>query len=167
MILTRIAALAATLITLGTFQAGARPNSQNIITCNQQGCSDRAAPVAPRLNKRTYNARIETEGAIKLLPHPQGCPRRAFCACGAAVEVFGKPIRSLWPSVAWFKFPRTSAAPRMVAARRGHVFVLVSHVVGNNWLVNDYNSGGHMSRQHIRSITGYTIVNPHGSMALN
>lgn len=176
MILTRIAAITATLIALTVSYAEARPN---IITCNQQGCSDNIAvqqnhndgfkttkghrAKAVRFN-RASNAR---SGGVSYLPHPPGCPRRAFCACGAAVEIFGKAVRSLWPTRAWLKFPRTSPAPQMAAVKPGHMFVLKSHVEGNLWLVNDYNSGGHMSRQHVRSIDGYTIVNPHGKIALN
>jgi len=96
------------------------------------------------------------------LPHPTGCPARAFCACGAAVEIFGKAIRSLWPASAWYKFPRTSPAPGMVGVRSHHVFVLRQHVEGSVWIIADYNSGGHRSRLHQRSIAGYVIVNPHG-----
>lgn len=99
----------------------------------------------------------------QMLPHPSGCPSTRFCGCGAAVRVFGSAIRSLWPSAAWFKFPRSAPASGMVAVRYGHVFVLESHVSGNEWLISDYNSGGHLSRRHVRSISGYTIVNPHGA----
>lgn len=98
-----------------------------------------------------------------MLPHPAGCPARAFCACGAAVDVFGKPIRSLWPSSAWFKFPRAAPGRNMVAVRRGHVFVLKQHVQGKIWMVADYNSGRHKSRYHARSIAGYVVVNPFAS----
>jgi hypothetical protein len=50
----------------------------------------------------------------------------------------------------------------MAAARRGHVFVLESHVAGSAWLVTDHNSGGGLSRLHVRSISGYAIVDPRG-----
>ena len=95
------------------------------------------------------------------LPHPAGCPARAFCGCGAAVEVFGVAKRSLWLAAAWFHFPHTSPAPGMVAVRSHHVFVLRQHIEGSVWLIADYNSGGHQSRLHERSIAGYVIVNPH------
>lgn len=101
-------------------------------------------------------------GGTTMLPHPRGCPSRAFCACGAAVRVFGSPIHALWPSSAWFKFPRTSPANGMVAVRHGHVFVLDRPAGDNEWLVYDYNSGGHLSRHHVRSLAGYTVVDPHG-----
>ena len=51
----------------------------------------------------------------------------------------------------------------MVAARSGHVMVLMSHVDGNMWMVHDGNSGGGRTREHVRSISGYAIVNPHAS----
>jgi len=107
---------------------------------------------------------VSSDGAM--LPHPSGCPRVAFCACGASVRVFGKSIRSLWPARAWYRFPRTSPASGMVAVRAHHVFVLESQVDGSEWLISDYNSGGHQSRRHVRSIAGYTIVNPHASASL-
>ena len=97
------------------------------------------------------------------LPHPPGCPYRAFCGCGAAVEVFGFAIRSLWPASAWFRFPHASPAPGMVGVRSHHVFVLRQHIEGSVWLIADYNSGGHQSRLHQRDISGYSIRNPHGS----
>ena len=94
------------------------------------------------------------------LSHPSGCPSRAFCGCGA-MRHLGLNDRSLWLAASWYKFPRAAPAPSTVAVRPHHVFVLQSHVSGNMWLVADYNSGGHQSRLHVRSISGYTIVNPH------
>jgi len=102
----------------------------------------------------------------QFISHPPGCPRVAFCACGASVEVFGKPIRSLYLAVAWFRFPRAEPSPGKVAVRRGHVFVLQEHVSGKVWRVVDHNSGGRRSRIHHRSIAGFTIVDPHGGRAV-
>jgi hypothetical protein len=98
-----------------------------------------------------------------IVSHPAGCPSRAFCGCGAAVRIFGSPIRSLWLAANWFKFPRTSPAPGMVAVRRHHVFVLETDLGGGQWQVYDANSGRHLTRIHARSIVGYTIVNPRGA----
>jgi hypothetical protein len=117
-------------------------------------------PIRMASHALIYGSGIETE---HYLPHPTGCPPKAFCACGAAVEVFGKAIRSLWPASAWFKFPRTFPAPGMVGVRSHHVFVLRQHIEGSIWLIADYNSGGHKSRLHQHNISGYTIVNPHGA----
>lgn len=98
--------------------------------------------------------------ASAVVAHPAGCPSRAFCGCGASVRVFGHPVRGLYLSSNWLRFPRASPGPGMVAARRGHVFVLEQHVQGDEWLVYDANSGGHQTRVHHRSIRGFSIVNP-------
>lgn len=92
---------------------------------------------------------------------PSGCPT-AYCGCGAALEVFGKIIPALNLAANWLRFPRTAPAPGMVAARRGHVFVLKSEIKPGIWLVHDSNSGRHLTRIHARSIAGYVIVNPRG-----
>ena len=40
--------------------------------------------------------------------------------------------------------------------------MLIESSAGNGqWLVRDYNSGGGMSRLHIRDVRGYVFVNPH------
>lgn len=104
---------------------------------------------------------VEPSYGVTFLPHPPGCPRTQFCGCGAAVEIFGRPIRSLWLAANWFKFPRAEPAPGRVAVRRHHVMVLRRHVKGSLWLVSDWNSGGHRSRLHVRDISGLSIVNPH------
>lgn len=91
---------------------------------------------------------------------PSGCPRR-FCGCWASIEVFGKIVPSLNLAANWLRFPRSHPAAGMVAARRGHVFVLREHRRGNVWLVSDGNSGGGKARLHERSISGFAVVNPH------
>ncbi|WP_165405814.1 hypothetical protein [Bradyrhizobium genosp. SA-3] len=92
---------------------------------------------------------------------PAGCPS-SFCGCGAALRVFGRVVPELNLAVNWLRFPRTSPAPGMVAARRGHVFVLERHLGGDIWMAYDANSGGHTTRMHARSLRGYTVVNPRG-----
>jgi len=102
-------------------------------------------------------------GPSQIVSHPPGCPSRAFCGCGAAVRVFGAPVRSLWLAANWFRFPRTAPAAGMVAVRRHHVFVLEQHLGGTRWLAYDANSGRRLTRIHARSIAGYVIVNPRGA----
>jgi hypothetical protein len=109
---------------------------------------------------RSISVRMHRVHSIDVVPNPAGCPSRAFCGCGAAVRVFGAPIRDLWLAANWFRFPRTTPAPGMVAVRRHHVFVLEQHLEGSTWIAYDANSGGHATRIHARSIAGYTIVNP-------
>lgn len=108
----------------------------------------------PRLARETTSSEV--------VAHPSGCPRSAFCGCGAAVHVFGHSVRDLWLAANWFKFPRTAPAPGMAAVRRHHVMILEADLGGGIWSVYDANSGHHMTRVHARSISGYQIVNPHG-----
>ena len=94
---------------------------------------------------------------------PSGCPSR-FCGCEASLYVFGTIRAELNLAYNWVrKFPRTEPAPGMVAARSGHVMVLMSHAGGNDWMVHDGNGGRGKTWEHVRSIRGYTIVNPHAS----
>lgn len=103
---------------------------------------------------------VMANGAGRIVSHPSGCPSRAFCGCGASVRVFGHSVRSLWLASNWYRFPRAAPLPGRVAVRRGHVFVLESHISGNVWQVWDANSGGHRTRIHPRSIAGFAIVDP-------
>jgi|GEM_PF-3732250 len=89
---------------------------------------------------------------------PAGCPR-AYCGCASARYV-GLEGRQWWLAANWLKLPRAAPAPGMAAARRGHVFILKRHVRGNRWLVYDPNSGRGLTRIHVRSLAGYTVVNP-------
>lgn len=101
--------------------------------------------------------------ASVIVAHPAGCPARQFCACGAAVRVFGQPVRSLWLAANWYRFPRVAlenAAPGMVAVHPHHVFVLEAALGGGRWRVYDANSGRHLTRVHTRSIAGWKIVDP-------
>lgn len=96
----------------------------------------------------------------QIVAHPSGCPRTAFCGCGVAVKVFGKPVRELFLAANWRKFPPAKPAPGTVAWRYGHVFYIVKMVKRNVALAYDPNSGGHMTRIHPRSIVGYRVVRP-------
>jgi hypothetical protein len=90
---------------------------------------------------------------------PSGCPN-AFCGCEAALYRFGHMIPELNLAGNWRRFPRAAPAPGMAAANSGHVMILQQHVAGDIWYVHDGNSGGHVTREHPRSIAGYTIVDP-------
>lgn len=94
---------------------------------------------------------------------PAGCPHR-FCGCALALKIFGRIVPKLNLAANWLGFPRTAPAPGMVAARRGHVFQLLAHSGGSRWRVWDANSGHGRIRVHDRSIAGYAIVDPGGSV---
>ncbi|HEY5378219.1 MAG TPA: hypothetical protein VIJ78_01620 [Pseudolabrys sp.] len=63
-------------------------------------------------------------------------------------------------------FPRESA-PRagLAAVRSHHVMYIESSAGDGQWMVRDYNSGGGLSRLHVVSVRGYTLVNPHAQLA--
>jgi hypothetical protein len=144
--------------------ADARPRhashrqQQAPIVCNERGCSDRTVPAS------NAGIAIDANGNSGVIGRrPDGCPR-AFCGCEASIYVFGHIRPELNLASNWAKrFPRSSPAPGMVAVRNHHVMVLMSHVDGRDWLVHDGNSGGGLTREHIMSIGGYVIVNPHGA----
>lgn len=114
--------------------------------------------------KRTATSQVANApvqwGASQVVSHPPGCPPRAFCGCGVALDVFGRHVRELWLARNWFRFPRTSPAAGMVAVRRNHVFVIREVRGPNLVLAYDPNSGGRKTRLHVRSLRGFTVVNP-------
>ncbi|MDQ8727509.1 hypothetical protein [Bradyrhizobium sp. LHD-71] len=71
--------------------------------------------------------------------------------CGAAVHLFGKPLRHLWLARSWFAFPRAAQGHNRVAVRCGHIFVLKEHVKGDVWLTTPTAAAG---------ARGWTIVDP-------
>ena len=123
-------------------------------------CGLISSPAEARHRPHRHHARVASSTPTQIVAHPDGCPRRAFCGCGAAVRVFGHSVRDLWLASNWFRFPRATPAPGMAAVRRHHVFVLEQHLGGSMWLAFDANSGRHLTRIHARSIAGYVIVNP-------
>jgi hypothetical protein len=51
----------------------------------------------------------------------------------------------------------------MAAVRNHHVMVIESVDGNGNATVYDANSGGHQTRIHVRSLSGYRVVDPHAS----
>ncbi len=142
---------------------------QKLIVCDARGCSDR---VTARTRRKTDDGRnaisaasaIDANGNTAVVGgRPSDCPYE-FCGCEASRYVFGEIRRELNLASNWIRrFPRTAPARGMAAVRNHHVMILMSRVSGNDWLVHDGNSGGHLTREHVRSIAGYVIVDPHGS----
>lgn len=97
-----------------------------------------------------------------IVSHPDGCPRSAFCGCGASVRLFGHPVRDLYLASNWFRFPHASPAPGMVAVRNHHVFVIEAVNGDGTVVAYDANSGGHQTRIHTVSLSGYSVRDPHG-----
>jgi hypothetical protein len=109
----------------------------------------------------------DRDGGAVVGGRPAGCPHR-FCGCEASLFKFGKIIPSLNLAASWLRFPKTQPSPGMAAVRRGggHVFILLNHVEGKDWLVHDGNSGGGKTREHVRSIAGFIVVNPNQKVAV-
>ena len=130
------------------------------INSYDQGPQSVETPAIVRRNSNYPREVAETSGHAAG-GRPAGCPH-SFCGCGASIRVFGRIVPGLNLAANWLRFPQTPA-PGMVAARRGHVFVLEQHVEGDTWMAYDANSGGHATRIHARSLRGYTVVNPHAA----
>jgi hypothetical protein len=166
-------ALLALVIIASPAEARHRHHRQTVTTIADPGCniifpcygvapSPRGEIIARKVGfGRAQNHYVHSSEAV-IGGRPAGCPH-AFCGCGASLHIFGRIIPSLNLAANWLGFPRAEPAPGMAAARHGHVWVLEEHVAGDVWIGYDANSGGGLTRRHARSITGYTIVNPHGS----
>lgn len=137
------------------------PGCNVIFPCDGVVPSARGERVVKAMGGFGSARKVYTPAGDAIVAHPAGCPSRAFCGCGAAVRVFGSPLRSLWLAANWFRFPHVAPSVGMVAVRRHHVMVLEADLGGGVWTVYDANSGSHATRIHARSISGYTIVNPH------
>ena len=138
------------------------------------------AAIAPYPTAETHQNRIianpmgrrhiaPTQGydvAERVVSHPAGCPRVAFCGCGTSVKVFGHPVRDLYLAANWYRFPSAIAAAGMVAIfGRHHVAYIESVDANGNAVLYDPNSGGHLTRVHVRNISHAHIVNPGSRMA--
>jgi hypothetical protein len=102
----------------------------------------------------------------QVVEHPAGCPRRVFCGCAVSLHIFGRAVVSGGLAVAanWLRFPRAAPAAGMVAVHPGrhHVLAIERVLPGGLVLAYDPNSGGHLTRLHVRSIAGWPVVDPHG-----
>lgn len=93
---------------------------------------------------------------------PSGCPH-AYCGCGLRKYLGLSDVRlnlaSNWARL----FPReASPRPGLAAVRSGHVMYIEAAAGNGQWLIRDYNSGGGLSRLHVRDVRGYVLVNPRG-----
>ena len=96
---------------------------------------------------------------------PSGCPH-SYCGCGLRMHLGLSDVRlnlaSNWARL----FPRESAPQAgLVAVRSGHVMYIEAAAGNGQWLIRDYNSGGGLSRMHVRDVRGYAFVNPRATVA--
>ena len=160
--LKRLTALPLAILSIAAITAADARHKSALIVCNQRGCSNQPSAAQPeprRIRTARYSGAEHVVGG-----RPAGCPHE-FCGCEASLYLYGEIRPELNLAANWmWKFPHASPAPGMAAARPGHVMVLVKHIAGDEWLVHDGNSGGGLTRDHVRSIRGYTIVDPQVTM---
>jgi len=96
---------------------------------------------------------------------PSGCPH-SYCGCGLR-KYLGLADERFNLASNWARLMPREPGPRPgVAAVRNHHVMYIEAAAGNGqWLVRDYNSGGGLSRMHVRDVRGYMFVNPHGQVA--
>jgi len=119
-------------------------------------------PVVDAAGNRAYA--MADDGRI-IGARPSDCPH-AYCGCGLR-KYLGLEDTRLNLASNWVRlFPR-EAGPRagLAAVRRGHVMYIEAAAGDGQWLVRDYNSGGGLSRLHVRDVRGYVFVNPHSIVA--
>lgn len=159
-------------------QAPARPRVRSARAAGRHARPAGAARRAPRARPRAVPRpryyqprRVDSRVAAKrgapardvtFMPHPDGCPARAFCGCGVSLFVFGERVRSLYLAANWLRFPRAEPGPGMVAARRGHVMAIIRTYGDGTALVYNPNGGGRRTTIRRRSLAGFRVVNPHG-----
>ena len=118
-----------------------------------------AGPVVDAVGNRGY-AMADTAQIIGT--RPSDCPH-SYCGCGLR-KYLGLEDKRLNLASNWARlFPR-EAGPRagLAAVRSGHVMYIEGSAGNGQWLVRDYNSGGGLSRVHVRDVRGYVFVNPRG-----
>ena len=119
-------------------------------------------PVVDAIGNRAY---AMADAAQIIGTRPSGCPH-SYCGCGLrkylGLEDTRLNLASNWARL----FPRESG-PRagLAAVRSGHVMYIEGSAGNGQWLVRDYNSGGGLSRVHVRDVRGYVFVNPHSAVA--
>lgn len=140
-----------------------KPKAQKIRTVRRPHVT--VAKPSPRMEPVIKTTSLNSQ----IVLHPEGCPRRLFCGCGAVdrlKKVWGiiveKP-RELWLAANWGRYPKARPAPGMIAYRRGHVFVIEADLGGGKVYAYDANAGRGRTLIHVRSLAGYTVVNPRGS----
>lgn len=124
-----------------------------------------AVPQVPVVDATGNRAYAMADAAQIIGARPSDCPH-AYCGCGLR-KYLGLEDKRLNLASNWARlFPRESGPRAGVAAvRSGHVMYIEGPAGNGQWLVRDYNSGGGLSRVHVRDVRGYVFVNPHSAVA--
>ena len=124
-----------------------------------------AVPDVPVVDAAGNRAYAMADAAQIIGGRPSDCPH-SYCGCGLR-KYLGLEDKRLNLASNWARlFPRESG-PRagLAAVRSGHVMYIEGSAGNGQWLVRDYNSGGGLSRMHVRDVRGYVFVNPHTAVA--
>ncbi|MGA9454330.1 MAG: hypothetical protein WBV43_02490 [Pseudolabrys sp.] len=124
-----------------------------------------AVPAVHAVDADGNRAYAMADAAQIIGSRPSDCPH-SYCGCGLR-KYLGLEDKRLNLASNWARlFPRESG-PRagLAAVRSGHVMYIEGSAGNGQWLVHDYNSGGGLSRVHVRDVRGYVFVNPHGAVA--
>jgi hypothetical protein len=124
-------------------------------------CAPNAQPSAPVIDANGTSVVAADTGTV-IGSRPNGCPH-AYCGCGLRIHL-GLSDKRLNLASNWARLlPRAAGpAPGLAAVRSGHVMYIEAAAGNGQWLIRDYNSGGGLSRLHVRDVRGYVFVSPHG-----
>ena len=122
-------------------------------------CASGAQASAPMIDA---NGTTVADAGNIIGSRPEGCPH-AYCGCGLR-KYLGLADTRLNLASNWSRLlPRAAGpAPGLAAVRSGHVMYIEAAAGSGQWLIRDYNSGGGLSRLHVRDVRGYVFVNPRG-----
>jgi hypothetical protein len=140
-----------------------RAGSCTLTNDGRQVCGSAAPTVRAQAVDANGNrvARVADEGSV-IGGRPDGCPH-AYCGCGLR-KFLGLADKRLNLARNWARlFPHEPGPrPGLAAVRSGHVMYIESAAGNGRWVIRDYNSGGGLSRVHVRDLRGYVFVNPRG-----
>jgi hypothetical protein len=168
------ALIASLLITLAAQPAEAyrlkrqaQPSECSYTNEGRQVCGGAIATRPAALDAAGNRAMATADAGTIIGTRPEGCPR-TYCGCGLRKYLGLSDVRlnlaAMWARL----FPRESAPrPGLAAVRTGHVMYIEAAAGEGQWLIRDYNSGGGLSRLHVRDVRGYIFVNPHAQLAAN
>jgi hypothetical protein len=149
-------------LSVAQHRRGVASNDGCVLTNNgRKICGGVAQASTAPLIDASGNRVARADQATIIGGRPAGCPDR-YCGCGLR-KYLGINDERLNLARNWARlFPRVGGpGPGVAAVRSGHVMYIERSVGNGQWLVRDYNSGGGLSRLHVRSVRGYTFVNPH------
>jgi hypothetical protein len=118
-----------------------------------------------RARQATVRVNRVAEGTTIIGSRPAGCPH-AYCGCGLR-KYLGLTDTRLNLASNWARLFRRESGRRvgLAAVRSGHVMYIEGRASEGQWIIRDYNSGGGLSRIHVRSVRGYVFVNPNARVA--